>query len=881
MNTKILPWAIMTAALMTGGCGGGDSLLGTDKDIDPLRPEAGSIDPTDRPRPPESEPTMTTTEHFVLDVTGERALLRGATLDYQSAPGEMLEAVDPMAAGGANAVRLMVNPQTTATQLEAALGRIAENNMVAVITLTDDGSQVKCVETPDFLLNAVDDLWLGEWLEVIVQDRFQGRIIINIADGWGPVGIFNSGSLGYAEYVDTYKALIRKFRNAGFKVPLMIDAPSCGQDYKAFLAGRGRELMAADDEANLIFAANGEGFHWDSADKVISANNLLAGEDVPFVMNAFAGSGVGDFPVDESVFMAQARGDSAISVNTPWSSAEDGVGYVNAFGETLDVTGGAASLDVFMDRRYLEFMRVSPGSSNYAPNGTTGIAMYLVDADGNRLRLGMSLARELRENTWNKLRFDVPEEIDSADLMGGATEFDQEAVTHVGVEILANGKSDEAEGEIKFDNMNIFPGVPPMFTSEFNTDGNTEQWMVDGADSWVADGSLQALPTAGQVNYQMAAWNGDAIGTIDFSKTLNVTVRMFLPEEYAGDLPSMWMNAFGQFGEGWSWNSISVSPSQLVPGEWTELKYTINFNETVEPASDIHIAQAFGLQVGGISTPKTAPILIDSFVVEDPSARPTKIVTDTQYKATFSNGLEGFQNAGWDDGQVELSNVEGEMVASVPAGDTGAVNKSDVNSVQAINFGGNLTVKARVFLPEAFAGTDFWMQFFFQSGSWQHFAFGSVDMEAINYGEWSDIEFEITDEDYPADFARTLSPQMFGFQYGDTVAGEFKVDDVEIIGDSVVDDLQPIYEQGFESAGAVDELEVDFTSGALDAGSMLTAKTLGWHVVPFGWTASTWFSSNELSLSEQADEAVLTERGERVVNGANGILETSEPVMFE
>lgn len=879
MKMKTLPWVVMASALTLSACGGGSSLLGSDSDIDTMRPEAGVVDPSDRPRPPQGEPTLTTDEHFVKNLLGNPELLRGVTLEFGYNPVEMLAAIEPIAATGANALRLMVTSETSAQELEGALSLIGENDMIAIVSLTDDGSALHCKEDSDKLIAAVNTLWLDKWMEVLAQDRFQGRMIINIADGWGPDNIFSAASLGYEDYIDTYKALIRKFRDAGFKLPLMVDAAGCGQDFNAFLVGRGKELLAADSESNLILAANGAGARWDNPDKIIAANTVLANEGVPFVMNAFAGSGVGDYPVDHQEFMAQAQGDRAVSINTPWSTADDGVGYTNAFAEALDLTGGATSLDVYMDRRYLEFMRVSPGSSNYAPNGTTGVSMYLIDADGNRLKLGTRLARELRENIWNKIRFDIPSEIDSANLMDGATGFDQTAVTHVGVEINANGKSSSAKGVIKFDNMNIFPGVPPMYTAQFNSDGDTETWAADNADITVTEGSLQLMPTGGQIDFKMAGGN---IGLIDFSNTLNVTARIFLPQEYAGD--EIWMQAFGQFGADWSsWNQVTIATSQLVPGDWADVKFTINFNETVSPPSYINTPQAMGIQIGGVATPKTEPLLIDSIVIEDPAARPTKTVTDTQYKATFNGSLNGFVNAGWDDGKIELSNDDGVLVLKVPAGDKGAINKADVNSVQEINLGGNLTVKARVFLPESFANSDFWMMFYFQSGGWQHFEFGEVDMEAFNFGQWNDLEFEITDEDYPEDFARTLSPQMFGFQYSDSVAGEFMVDDIEIIGDRVIDDLQPIYQQDFEGIGSVTDLEVDFTRGALDAGSMLAAKTVGWHVVPFGWTASTWFSTSDrtsgLSIAEDIDGAALTERGEEIVNGPASIAET--PILIE
>ncbi|MGD8177244.1 hypothetical protein [Marinimicrobium sp. ARAG 43.8] len=895
MNNKFLPWVVMACALTLSACGG-DAMLGDDTDTDMMYPDAGMDDPTDRPRPPENEPTMTTNEHFLLDVSGSPVQLRGVTLNYFQDPAEMVNAIEPIASTGANAVRLLVSASTAAAELEGALSIAAENNLVTVVSLTDDGSALKCQENTDALINAVDSLWLDQWLEVLVQDRFQGRIILNIADGWGPANIFNASSLGYQDYVDTYKALIRRFRNAGFKLPLMIDGANCGQDFNAFLQGRGEELLAADSESNLIFSAEGDGQRWDSADKIISANTLLAAEGVPFVMNAFAGSGVGDFPVNHNEIMAQAVGDVAFVVDTPWTGdVDDGVGYLNAFGEPLDLTGGATSLDVFMDRRYLEFMRVNPGSSNYAPTGTTGVSLYLMDANGNRLRLGTAAARELRENTWNKLRFDVPVEIEPDQLMAGSTEFDRTAVTHVGVEIMANDKAEAAQGEIKFDNLDLFPGVPPMYTAEFNTAGDAEGWEVMGADSSVVDGNLQALSTDAQISVELV---GSNISLIDFRTPVNVTITMFLPEEYAGD--GLWMQAYGQLDD-WAWRAMNLSASQLVPGQWSELKYTINVSELGDsPPSDEANPAKFGFQVGGIITPKPEPILIDSIVIEDPAARPTKIVTETQYKATFSDGLNGFQDAGWDDGS-NVSHGDGVLVASiVPASErlsnevefsSGAIAKGDVNAVQEINFGGALTVKARLFVPGVFADTGLELDVYFQSGSWQHFVIGQVNMDELNYDEWNDIEFEVADDGYPTtdddgwdeDFARTLSPQAFGFQYRNIsdISGEIMLDDVEIIGDAIVDDLQPIYQQGFDSPGSVQDLTVDFTTGGLNEGDMLVAKSSGWHVVPFGWMASTWFGGEALSLSEQPDEVVLTERGEQIINGPDGIAETSEAVLFE
>jgi hypothetical protein len=775
---------------------------------------------------------------------------------------------------------------TTDTQFEGAMAKIIENRMVALVTLTAEGNKLTCTEDGSFLLKAVDDLWLKKFMPILVQDRFQPYLMVNIANGWGAMDIFNQDSLGYQEYIDTYKALIRKFRSAGFKFPLVIDAPSCGQDFNAFLNGRSRELMAADSAKNLVFGVHADGPKWDTSTEIINAATQLYNEKVPFIVTEFSGSGFGgadEAPINHQDLMVKSTGDVALAFDFPWVSGDDSVAYLMTLDEALDLRGGAVlSTNVFLDKLYAEFELNSSGQ--FVQKGKLTFALYLKDADGNGLLAGTTSALDLRSNQWSKLSYSLPKanaDIEPTQLMNGATRFDLTKVKQVGIQVLANGKKAALKAPIKFDELTILPGVPPVYVVGFDT--SNDEWIkaFGSVDVGQANGALTLQPTGGDFAIQLAGWNGPSVTTIPFSKTLEATFRIYVPQEYAGK--SFWGKLFGQFGPGWEWwAETPFNVSALVPGQWSDVKVTIPFNETVT-TSDINIVQAFGLQIGGFSGAEVEPILIDSISISDPSARPTKTVTALQYKASFTKGTEGFVNAGWDGGKAVTSMDNGELLVTVPDGDGGAINKADINSIAEINFKGGITVKMKVFIPADWAGDDFWIKFFMQDGNWTHFEYTpALTVDSFTPGEWKELEFKVTD--FPSNFSRTLKPQMFGMQYGSVPAGTIKIDDIEIYGDIEVDDSQPILNVDFATQEQQDAFKFDFAGGGFSESAVATAKYADWRVVPFGWTASSWKGHTGdaavLDISLDEDMVNLTPRGEEVVNGPAGIMETSVPANF-
>ena len=876
MKLRLSYTAFLTSILLLQACGGGGggNLLSDDSDRDPLVPPPGVDDGSDRPRPPENAAVITTDEMFLYDVSNERIFLRGIDLHFAEKPVERINGIAAISDTSANVVRLQLDANTTDVQLEGALAKVVENGMLAVISLVDN-EKLQCMDNNEFLLSAVDDLWLNNWLPVIAQDRFQSRVMINIASGWGPANIFNSDSLGYAQYIDTYKALIRKFRIAGFKLPLVIDAPGCGSDYNAFLAGRAQELLASDQEKNIVLSVNADGSRWNTADKVLYAATQLTNQRVPYILSGISGSGVGENPVDHMDIMQKAKGDLAVGLSFPWQSTEDMSAYVMTLNDPIDLRFGAAmSVNVYLSRVLMQF--VNPGDGKFEPTGELSIALYAKDTNGNAMTVGTTQAKDIRPNVWGELRYDFPRyAADPSMLLNGSTDFDLSAVTALGFQILANGKPVNIDGRIGLDDLQVYPGVTPVYMATF--DSSVEGWSVAWGPGAVGqqDGALTIMPTdAGDFALALPT---DLAGAIDFDKELTAKVNIFLPEEYSGD--ELWLNLYGQFGADWSgWGSAQLSAAALVAGQWTELTTTFRLDENL----DFTTVQRFGLQVGGYVMPKTQPILIDSFIIEDPLARPTKTIIASQYKASFSSGTEGFEPA-WGT-EVTVAQVDGELLATVPVNSAAAVNKADIQGVQEVDFSGGISVKARIFVSEGFTGENFWFKFFFQDGQWNH-----MDLEPtlaaadLIEGEWNDVEFSVNQ--YPANFSRSLSPNMFAFQVGgNAVAGTIKLDDIEILGEVKIDDTQPMMTIDFSTPEQLESFAPDTSLSTFSESVLSTAKMSAWKIVPFGWIATTWVGSGEnegLSISSSEDLMQLTPRGEEIVNGEGGITETSEAVSFE
>lgn len=873
MKRKLNYLALIASTLLFAGCGGDNLLSDAGDDIDPLVPAPDTEIPDDRPYPPADAAVMTTTDSQILDVTGEPVLLRGINLQYGDNPLVRLDGLEPIAEVGSNVVRLQLRENTTANELEAALGKIVEQNMIAMVMFWEEEGKITCTEDDEYLFEKVEELWLDEWIPVLAQRRFQGHLMINIANEWGPLNIWNANSTGYSSYIDTYKILIRKFREAGFKVPLVIDAPHCGQDHNAFLGGRGRELMAADDEKNLILSVHAYGARWNSSKEIIRALGQLKPEKVPVIFGEFGGSGVwGEDSIDHLDLIRIGAGERAMFFDIPWGADTDKAAYVNTLDSTLNLTNATISFDLYAD-------------GDYVDDGNLAIVMYLKDANWNYANLGWNQANSWSPDSWNTVRYTLS---DVSSIEGYVSEgFNLAQVQQIGFEIVANGKPVDVSAEIKIDNLVITSGgvSGPMYSEDFNAD--TGSW----GSAWgapvalaQADSSLSVAPEW-SADASDLALSMNALGSIDpgidFTQDLTISMRVYLPEEYAAET-DLFVKFFGQFGESWGgWaESNTLGAGDFVAGAWNEVSFTGNFSES----TDVTVVQRFGMQLGGVTTAKADAILIDSLVVEGP---PAEAPMATQFIATFDSDVDGYESlaAGWGSAEVVLASVDGVLSVTPDwtTADQVALNRSNIVAEDDIDFSAPVTIKADVFLPEGYAESELWFQFFFQDGNWSHFTVPGFNISNFAPGDWATIEVEISE--YPEGFDTTLKPQMFGIQWGGAaVDGAVLIDNVEIIG--ITDDVEAeeVLAIDFAEQAEVADFGFDFAEGSLTEENLASAQLWDFGTEPFGWVAWSWKGNGEgfeaLDMSSAEDSVALTARGSELVDDENGILLTSQPANF-
>jgi len=872
--------AFIASILLLQSCGGGSMVSGGTKDKDPLTPIAEPVTEEELPRPSETAAVITTDSHDLLaPTTKQKFILRGANLRYGDNPNKNFDGISAIQSVGSNVVRLQVYETTTDRELESALAKILEQKMIAIISLAEKEPKgaISCTEDDTHLMADVKELWLKKWVPVLAQDRFQGNVMINIADGWGVMDVFNLESTGYDTYIDTYKALIRKFRDAGFKWPLVIDAPNCGQDYFAFLNGRSQVLLTADKEKNLVFSVQADGPLWNSQDKIISAATALGNLNVPYIMSSFAGSETGEKPINQSDIMMKGLGDAAVSLNLPWATDADTAAYSMSLAQPVDLRGASVGAKVYIDKAYLEKVIV-PIKNYYVPTGKMTIALYLTDTNGNRLRAGVSDVKSLNGDAWNSIKYTV-KEVDPANLLEGSTNFDLKSVAKVGFQVMANGKPATVKAEIKFDDLTLFPGVPPMYDAGFDVDNEGWGKSWGGIEVGHSDGVMTLMPAGDTFGINVQTSKAPKVNP---AKTLDVNVKMYIPAEYAGDLNAMGMEVFGQFGSGWeTFISLPTSAGQFKTGQWIDVKTRVDF---ASQGKDISVFQAFGLKFTGITGGKSEPIKIDAITIQDPDAKATTTVTATQYAIKFNSTVEGFSDNGWDGSKGTLTAENGELVLTPDwtGGHNLAIGR-DMAGVQEIDLSGPFRIKAKIFIPDTYASVadSSYFQFYMQDGSWGWIGIWVGNLNQFVLGQWNDIDVAVS---FPEGANRSARPNRFGFQIGgDNLstakpAGAIKLDDIQFIGNKEVENSQPLANITFESAAQQDAFKFDFAGGSFTEAGLSDAKKVGFKVYPFSWMAATWIGSPgaSLDLSTDVKTVDLTPRGEEVVNGPYGIKASME-----
>lgn len=865
---------LATCAIALQGC---DNMLGTsdaeDHKLIPV-PVSGL---EGLPRPSENAAVITTDGSDIIDATGEPILMRGANLQFGDAPLDRMGGISAISEVGSNVIRLQLRETTTALELEAALLQVVENDMIAIVSLWEP--DLACSMDEQKMISSFNNLWMGTWLPILVQDRFQPHIMLNFASQWGPTEIFNAHSLGYGTYIDHHKAMISIVRRVGFAVPIVIDAPGCGQDFNAFLGSRGRSLFETDDERNIVLSVHGYGSRWYNGDSVTSSMRLLERERLPIVMSEFGGTNVGDDSVKHMDILAMGAGDYAASLPITWQTEDDKAGYIATLNAPIDLTGREVSMDVYLDAGYAEAVVVAGMDAKYL-----GVQMYLRDAQDRYANLGWNSADAMNTGNWTKLK----RVIQDNSSYGYAEEgFDTAAVAKIGVELVANGKAVEVGGDIRIDNIKVIEASVPEVLGTWTFDADVEGWVTGWAGTEVSyqDGALGLVVGADTVEF--VAESASIPGVV-LDGAVQISARVFIPESYEAETTEAWLKFINNGGAKYQ-DTNTYNLENLTFGEWNELTFS---GEWVDGSK-------IGIHMGGFIG-SVEPILFDDIVLVGMPEEQSAVEWGVQYQSDFNEDTDGFAFLTWDHLPATVTAEEGVLVVTPHPSEVGnpptdrekkfAIRKEDWGSVEDLDLTSELvTMSFTVQLDPVYANApdDFRFKLFMQDSKYEnHFDIGEWTIAELTPGEW--VSFEV-DVEFPAAFDRSGTPQNFGFQVlglYDLPDAPIKISDFRIEGDVPLEVEEDVVELiDFHYPAHFDTLSVDFVEGGLDAMVLLEQVESYQRSKPFNWIAWSWIGNPEgmetLDMSFSEDTSVdLTERGEQIINGKGGIMETSVPVNF-
>ena len=167
----------------------------------------------------------------------------------------------------ANIVRLVTsgsswtwNSQSiTAAQKRNLIQKAIAAGLVPMMEMHDATCLTVCSKAPADGKMGVKEI-VDEWLSppmLAVLKEFEGKMIINIANEWGDNNI---------DWFNCYKEAITRFRLAGIRSLIAIDAGgNCGQNPESLLTW-GNALFDSDPEKNIMLSVHLYGF-WRTADR--------------------------------------------------------------------------------------------------------------------------------------------------------------------------------------------------------------------------------------------------------------------------------------------------------------------------------------------------------------------------------------------------------------------------------------------------------------------------------------------------------------------------------------------------------------------------------------------------------------------------------------
>lgn len=231
-----------------------------------------------------SDRTLYVNGRHLYDRCGEQVILRGINkmVIWTDPEGESFSEI---AKTGANSVRVVwtVKDHPGPEQLDRVLGKAQANRLIPIIELHD--ATGKLPEVPKLV-----DFWTRPEIVGVLR-RHEGSLLLNIANEAGGNGVRTE------EFVGVYRRAISRIRDTGLTLPLVIDAPSWGQDIDVLQAAA-PELLRSDPRRNLLFSVHmwwpdGGSKDPGSRQRIVAELEESVAMGLPLIVGEFAHTGVG------------------------------------------------------------------------------------------------------------------------------------------------------------------------------------------------------------------------------------------------------------------------------------------------------------------------------------------------------------------------------------------------------------------------------------------------------------------------------------------------------------------------------------------------------------------------------------------------------------
>ena len=206
----------------------------------------------------------------LLDPCGAELVLRGVNkmAVFMDRAGRSFAEI---AKSGANSVRIMWVASVPASEAVQTLQAAIDARLLPIWELHDATGKW-------WKMDDIEAYWLRpETLEVL--RRFEQRLILNIANEAGDV-------VADEDFVATYARIIRRLREAGLRLPLMIDAAGYGRNVEQLLRLAPR-LLAADPQRNLVFSWHVYDHGAGEPARIDRAFDAAAAQGLPLVVGEF------------------------------------------------------------------------------------------------------------------------------------------------------------------------------------------------------------------------------------------------------------------------------------------------------------------------------------------------------------------------------------------------------------------------------------------------------------------------------------------------------------------------------------------------------------------------------------------------------------------